>query len=61
MDWWDGNVPVGDAKVTEVGPGMAGQAGAGVEASAAELTVHHTECVWVKVGHCKEDKQKINK
>lgn len=58
MDRRDGNIPVGDAEVTEVGSSMAGQAGAGVEASATELTVHQTECVWVKVGNCGEDRQK---
>lgn len=52
MDRRDGNVPVGDAKVAQVGPGMAGQAGPGVEAGATELAVHHTERVRVKVGNC---------
>ncbi len=57
MDRRDGNVPVGDAEVAEVGAGMAGQAGPGVEAGATELTVHHTEGVRVEVGNCGNDRQ----
>lgn len=57
MDRRDGNVPVSDAKIAEVSPGMAGQAGPGVEAGATELAVHHTECIRVKVGNCVKDRR----
>ena len=44
--------PVGDAKVTQVGPGMAGEASPSVKASPAEVTAHQAEGARVKVSHC---------
>lgn len=58
MDGRDGYVPVGDAEVPEVGPGVAGQAGPGVEAGAAELAVHHAEGVRVEVGNWRQKRQR---
>lgn len=35
--------PVGDSEVSEMGTGVTGKTGPGVEAGAAELTSHYTE------------------
>lgn len=51
VDGGDSHLPVGDAKVTQVGTCMAGQSRSGVEAGTAELASHHTEGIWVEVGN----------
>ena len=52
VDGRDCELPVGDAKVTQVGPGMAGEASPSVKASPAEVTAHQAEGARVKVSHC---------
>lgn len=48
----DGEFPVGDPKVSQVGSGVAGETGACVKASTAELAPHQAEGAGVEVGNC---------
>lgn len=54
VDGRDGEFPVGDAEISQVGPGVAGEPGARVEAGAAELAPHQAERARVEVGDCGE-------
>lgn len=54
VDGRDGELPVGDAKVTQVGPSVAGEAGPSVKAGPAEVTAHQAEGARVEVSHCGE-------
>lgn len=54
VDGRDGELPVGDAKITQVGPGVAGEASPSVKAGPAEVTAHQAEGARVEVSHCGE-------
>jgi len=60
VDGRDGEFPVGDPKVSQVGSGVAGETRSRVETGPAEFASHQAESTRVEVCNCgKEDRESV--